>query len=160
MAGAETDTHQHLRTWRKRRNKTLEQVSEAIGSKMNTISGWETGKRGINLDDLSRLAAVYKVSAADLLQSPEAYDQRQNLGRLASVAARLTHDQVEHLIWFGEAITPVEPQPAGLDPPPKAEGRDRLPFPVGGSVKENRISRTLLRLVQERACPVAEVEGR
>lgn len=131
---------------------------------MNTISGWETGKRGINLDDLSRLAGVYKVSAADLLQSPEAYEQRQDLLRLAAVANRLTHDQVEHLIWFGEAIIPVEPQPAGLDPPLKPKRRDHLPFPLGGNIQENRVSRTLLRLVQEqreqRACPVVEVEGR
>lgn len=43
-----------------------------MGSKVNTISGWETGNRRVNLDDLSRLAVIYEISVADLLRSPEA----------------------------------------------------------------------------------------
>jgi transcriptional regulator with XRE-family HTH domain len=70
MAGADTDTHQYLRAWRQRRGKTLADVSRRIGSKVNTISGWETGNRRVNLDDLSRLAEIYEVSAADLLRPP------------------------------------------------------------------------------------------
>jgi transcriptional regulator with XRE-family HTH domain len=71
MAGAETDTHQYLRAWRKRRNKTLRQVSELVGSKVNTISGWETGNRRVNLDDLARLAVIYEATPDDLLRSPK-----------------------------------------------------------------------------------------
>jgi len=131
MAGADTDTHQFLRAWRRHRNKTLENVTEKIGSKVNTISGWETGNRRINLDDLARLAAIYEVSPADLLQSPEIYEQRQALGRLTSVASRLTSDQVAHLIWFSESIASSEPQPTASLPPSKGPEPPR-PFRVGG----------------------------
>jgi transcriptional regulator with XRE-family HTH domain len=134
MAGADTDTHQYLRAWRKRRNKTLEKVSEAIGSKVNTISGWETGNRRVNLDDLSRLAAVYEVSPADLMQSPEAYDQRQTSGRFAGIADRLTPDQAARLFWLAEELASFAPQPKGRAPPTpfQPEGTPR-PI-VGGNV--------------------------
>jgi transcriptional regulator with XRE-family HTH domain len=134
MAGADTDTHQYLRAWRRHRKKTLEKVAEAIGSKVNTISGWETGNRGINLDDLSRLAGVYEVSPADLLQSPAEYERRQSAGRLVEIADRLTPDQAAHLFWLAEEMASLAPRPAGADPP-------RLPFPQeGGCVKKNQAS--------------------
>jgi transcriptional regulator with XRE-family HTH domain len=140
MAGADTDTHQYLRAWRKRRNKTLEKVSEDVRSKVNTISGWENGKRRVNLDDLCRLAAIYEVSVADLLQSPESYDQRQSSDRFVLVANRLSPDQAEHLIWIAEQMAPP---PHRTDPPPlpRPKGPDP-PRPItGGHVTENRIGR-------------------
>jgi transcriptional regulator with XRE-family HTH domain len=163
---ADTNTHQHLRPWRRHRKKTLEKVAEAIGSKVNTISGWETGNRGINLDDLSRLARVYEVSPADLLQSPEAYDQRQALDRLGAIANRMTPDQVAHFIWLGEAIIPIAPQSVAPDPPPTPKERaPQPPFPVRGSLKGKRVSQACvtalgnrLRLVGGvgRGCPAVE----
>lgn len=73
----DTDTHKYLRAWRQHRKLTLADVSRLVGSKVNTISGWETGNRGLNLDDLSRLAGVYEVSTADLLQPPQADESSQ-----------------------------------------------------------------------------------
>lgn len=130
MAGADTDAHQYLRAWRKYRGKTLEQISPLVGSKVNTISGWENGKRRVNLDDLSRLASIYEVTAADLLRSPEAYDRQQSYSGLAGIADQLTPDQAAHLLWLAEEMTAVERQPKGPEPP--------RPFVVGGHVKRDQ----------------------
>lgn len=140
MAGADTDTHQYLRAWRKRQDKTLEKVAEAIGSKSNTISGWENGKRRINLDDLARLAGLYKVRPPDLLQSPEAYDERQSSGRFVVIANQLTPEQAQHLIWIAEQMLPKPP----LTPsPPRPKGPDPPRPTAGGRVTENRVSRAV-----------------
>jgi transcriptional regulator with XRE-family HTH domain len=161
---ADTDTHQYLRAWRRHRKKTLEKVAEAIGSKVNTISGWETGNRGLKLDDLARLAGVYDVRPADLLQSPESYNTRQSAAGFARIADKLSPDQAAHLLWIAEAMISVGRLPAEERgaPPTQAKGTGPpvRPFQAGGRVKENRVSRAVLRVVPPLPppCPAADVE--
>lgn len=62
--------HIHLRSWRHHKKLTLRKVADMIGSKENTLSGWETGSRGVDLDDIKKLADVYGVHPAALLFSP------------------------------------------------------------------------------------------
>ena len=98
MAGPITDTHQHLRAWRKIAGMTLEQVGNAIGSKVNTISGWETGARTVDLDDLKRLADTYGVHPAALLFAPPGGPE---FDRLKSVDALLKEmDEEAARLWF------------------------------------------------------------
>ena len=57
--------HVHLRSWRKSRKLTLEALAEQMGSKVSTLSGWETGRRILDLEDLQKLALYYGVHPAD-----------------------------------------------------------------------------------------------
>jgi transcriptional regulator with XRE-family HTH domain len=70
MTGPTSNLHQHLRSWRSHKKLTLQFVADKIGSKVNTISGWETGKRTVDLDDIEKLAAAYGVHPAALLFAP------------------------------------------------------------------------------------------
>lgn len=83
MAGLTYDAHRYLRAWRKAHGLTLEQLANRIGSKANTLSGWETGTRTLDLEDLQRLAAAYEVHPAALLFAPPGGPKFENL-RLAS----------------------------------------------------------------------------
>lgn len=71
MIKVASEMHIHLRSWRRHKGLTLEQLAGLIGSKTNTISGLETGNRGVDLDDIKRLADAYGVHPAALLFAPE-----------------------------------------------------------------------------------------
>ena len=71
MPGPTSLLHIHLRSWRRHRKLTLQYVADNIGSKANTISGWETGGRTVDLDDIKKLADVYQVHPAALLFAPD-----------------------------------------------------------------------------------------
>lgn len=70
MSGPSSTLHIHLRSWRRHKGLTLQNVANIIGSKLNTISGWETGGRTVDLDDINKLAEVYEVHPAALLFAP------------------------------------------------------------------------------------------
>jgi transcriptional regulator with XRE-family HTH domain len=91
MTGTITDTHRYLRAWRTAKKWTLEALAEKIGSKKNTISGWENGRRRITLDDLKKIADIYEVRPMDLLKPPDGSDDdpvnQTNAEVLAAYAA-------------------------------------------------------------------------
>lgn len=74
----------YLRAWRRSRNLTLEALAERMGSKVSTISGWETGRRSVDLDDLAKLAQAYGVHPAALLFAPEVSADKVNRMQTAS----------------------------------------------------------------------------
>ena len=134
MTGTITDTHRYLRAWRTTNKWTLEALAEKIGSKKNTISGWENGRRRITLDDLKKLADIYEVRPQDLLESPDKDPERR------AVLVAYDGDPVtrELLIRASKGSQPAAPEPAPdatvpfllpTRPPP-------LPQP-GGGVAQN-----------------------
>jgi len=62
--------HTHLSAWRGIKGLSQEQVANILGVNKSTVHRWETGKRAMDLDDLQRLAAIYKVDPIALLLSP------------------------------------------------------------------------------------------
>lgn len=97
--------HVHLRAWRKRRCLTLEALAEMIGSRANTISGWETGNRAVDLKDLKRLAAAYGVHPAALLMAPDDYAGSELMRQAADLARRMPEDVAATWLQLGEKLT-------------------------------------------------------
>jgi transcriptional regulator with XRE-family HTH domain len=110
--------------------KTLQKLSGATGVRI-TMGG--------DLDDprLTRLVASY------FSMSETA---KQALDRIAL-----------ELASAGPGNTPSTPR-RNRQPEPKVRAPPKPPFPIGGHVKENRVSRPLLTVVQQRACPVVDGE--
>lgn len=92
-------------------------------------------------------ATAVDQARVDLLEAYDAMNDEQRGALLVMVKGMLPRTK------------PEDPNPVSPPPQPK-ERAPPPPFRVGGNDQENRVSRTLLRLVQERACPVVEVEGR
>ncbi len=104
MPGPVTDTHQHLRAWRKAASLTLEQVGNIIGSKVNTISGWETGARTVDLDDLTKLAEAYGVHPAALLFAPPGGPKFERLRDADSILDGLDEDTARLWLEMGQKL--------------------------------------------------------
>lgn len=103
-AGMSTRLHVHLRAHRKMRGMTQEQVANILGIRNSTLSGWETGSRTLDLEDIENLAKVYRVHPAALLMSP-AEGERFETMRLAShVASRLDSETVSEWIRLGQKL--------------------------------------------------------
>lgn len=90
MVKTTSNLHIHLRAWRKHRGLTLEQVASLIGSKINTLSGWETGNRGVDLDDIKKLADAYNVHPAALLFAPDDADGYDAVRLVMELASEMT----------------------------------------------------------------------
>lgn len=120
MSGPSTDLHRHLRAWRHSLGLTLEQVANAIGSKVNTISGWETGKRAVDLDDLKRLADRYGVHPAVLLYAPAGSPQLERVNAASELAAKMAPAAADVWIAMGKQLADSAKTAAadpGTDPP-------------------------------------------
>ncbi len=91
-------THQHLRAWRKAAGLTLEQLENIVGSKFNTISGWETGARTVDLDDLKKLADAYGVHPAALLFAPPGGPKFEQLKSADSLLEGMDEETAK--LWF------------------------------------------------------------
>lgn len=107
--------HTHLRAHRKARKLTLEDVASQIGIKVNTLSGWETGGRGVGLDDLEKLAKVYGVHPAALLLAPEDGPRFEAMRKASSIAERLGPEAAQDWLSLGERLTPPEPSDPAND---------------------------------------------
>ena len=97
--------HKHLRAWRKASGLTLERLENIIGSKTNTISGWETGSRTVDLDDLKKLADAYGVHPAALLFSPPGGAGFESLRTADALIKNMDEDSAK--LWFemGKKLT-------------------------------------------------------
>jgi transcriptional regulator with XRE-family HTH domain len=87
---------------------TLEQLAVLIGSKTNTISGWETGNRGVDLDDIKRIADAYGVHPAALLFAPDDQAGFESLRELLSVATAMTEESRSAWLAIGRQLAPPE----------------------------------------------------
>lgn len=103
-AGMANPLHIHLRAHRKLRGFSQERVADAIGVKYNTVSGWETGARTVNLADLEKLADFYGIHAAALLLAPEDGPKFEAMRRASALAERMGPDAAEDWLKMGERV--------------------------------------------------------
>jgi transcriptional regulator with XRE-family HTH domain len=95
-----------LRAWRKSRKLTLEALAEQIGSKVSTISGWETGRRAVDLEDLAKLAAAYGVHPAALLFDPgEAVGKISKMQTASALVEQMPPDAADEWLAMGKRLT-------------------------------------------------------
>lgn len=99
MAMHTENLHIFLRAWRKHAGMTQEHIANIVGVKFNTVSGWETGKRAVDLEDLRKLAAIYGVHPAALLFAPPGGSEFDALQKAAKVLERLSPEQAN--LWLG-----------------------------------------------------------
>jgi transcriptional regulator with XRE-family HTH domain len=108
MSGPSTTLHEHLRAWRHVAKFTLEQLAERIGSKPNTISGWETGGRTVDLDDLKKIADAYGVHPAALLFAPPGDKLFIDMKEASAILARMPPEAIAEWLAIGRRIAPDE----------------------------------------------------
>ncbi|WP_366142132.1 helix-turn-helix domain-containing protein [Acetobacter cerevisiae] len=104
MAGTQYTLHIHLRAWRKHRGLTLEQTANIIGSKLNTISGWETGGRKVDLDDLKKLADAYGVEPAALLFAPPGGEKFEAMKEASNLIEEMSPEHAKAWLDLGKVI--------------------------------------------------------
>lgn len=98
--------HTHLRAHRKARGLSLEHVANILGVRQNTLSQWETGKRGVDLNDLEKLARVYNVSPPALLMAPEDSPRVAQMRVAADIASRMDQDTLADWLRMGAKLAP------------------------------------------------------
>lgn len=89
----------HLRAWRKYAGMTQEHIANIVGVKFNTVSGWETGKRAVDLEDLDKLAKIYGVHPAALLFAPPGGAEFEAIRQAVGVLEELNPEQAQ--LWLG-----------------------------------------------------------
>ena len=99
-----SNLHTHLRSWRRHKRLTLEQLAALIGSKTNTISGWETGNRGVDLDDIKKLADAYGVHPAALLFSPGDQSGFEAMRDVFEMASSMTPEARSAWVAIGKQL--------------------------------------------------------
>lgn len=87
---------------------TLESVAALIGSKANTISGWETGSRQVGLDDLKKLAEAYGCHPAALLFAPPGGEDFERMKAASEMLANMTAEAADEWLAIGRRITRSE----------------------------------------------------
>lgn len=105
-AGANTSFHVHLRAHRKARGLSQEQVANILGVRNNTLSGWETGARVLDLEDLEKLAKVYGVHPASLLLAPDLGPQAEAMRKASELARRMEPEAVAEWLAVGSRMAP------------------------------------------------------
>ena len=101
--------HIHLRSWRKAHGLTLEQLANRIGSKISTISGWETGSRDMDLADLEKIARAYGVHPAILLFAPPGSQKFHDLREVNDLWEKMSADVFSDWLRAGKRMI-HEPQ--------------------------------------------------
>jgi transcriptional regulator with XRE-family HTH domain len=116
MIGPASNLHLQLRAWRKFRGLTLEQVQNRIGSKVSTISGWETGGRTVDLDDLKKLAEVYQVHPAALLFAPPGDRHFKDMRDASLLLTSMTEKQAAAWLAMGAELAAKQAEAQGAHP--------------------------------------------
>lgn len=109
-ASMDTPLHTHLRAHRKACGLSLEHVANILGIRQNTLSQWETGKRGVDLSDLKKLADVYKISPAALLMAPDDNPKADQMRAAADIAGRMDPDTLADWLRMGAKLAPPKPE--------------------------------------------------
>lgn len=101
--------HAHLAAWRRFQRLTQEQLAEKIGSKVSTISGWETGARDMDLVDLKRIADAYGVHPALLLFAPPGSKRFEALREVNKLWESMPADVFADWMKAGTRMVPHAP---------------------------------------------------
>lgn len=97
--GAREDLADVLRTWRKQAGLTQEEAAEALGVDPSQLSRWENGKQLPKHNRSKALAAVYRISRADISErlgaahEEDAGESKQALKQVATLNARVASIQ-------------------------------------------------------------------
>ena len=91
---------------------TLEQLANKISSKVSTISGWETGHRTVDLDDLRKIADVYGVHPSLLLFAPPGTDDLIRMQEAAALMAKMSPEDAAEWLRLGGRFTAKPPAEA------------------------------------------------
>jgi transcriptional regulator with XRE-family HTH domain len=59
---------ENIRSLRKSKNMTLEELGEVLGKRKSTLSNWENGHRTPKLSELPAIAKFFKVTISQLLE--------------------------------------------------------------------------------------------
>lgn len=141
------------------------ELARALSVSQPTVHGWVNQLHGISWENARRVAGALKVAPGWIMFGADEEAERvaQTSEELGFLRLFREFDDADHasLLRLMGAMKQRPPTSPTASPLPKAKGRaPPLPFPVGGNVKENRVNRPLLTVVQRRVCPVVEVEGR
>jgi transcriptional regulator with XRE-family HTH domain len=101
-----TPLHKHLRLHRLARRLSLEHVANEIGVRQNTLSQWETGARGVDLEDLEKLARVYGIAPAALLMAPDENPKAEQMRTAADIAGRMDGETLTDWLRMGAKLAP------------------------------------------------------
>lgn len=99
-----------IQALRLQRGLTQEQLAEAVGRSVDTVSNIETGRLGTRIDTASKLAAVLGTTLAELFQfderavSPSDRNRRVAIDRLVQLLEPLDTKAISALTEIAEKI--------------------------------------------------------
>jgi transcriptional regulator with XRE-family HTH domain len=99
-----TRHHVHLKAHRLAKGLTQEQVANIAGVRNNTISGWESGARTLDLEDLETLARIYEVHPSALLMDPAEGPKAETMRIASEVARSLDTETAEEWVRIGQRL--------------------------------------------------------
>lgn len=122
MSGNAAEVGQRIRTIREARGWTQSELSARLGRTQTAVSYWESGRRGLSLDDLVDLARVLGVASSELLPDRSRHQPVSALLRAVAdqVDASQLADQLEQFALHAENL----PQPPVRWQIPPASPRD------------------------------------
>ena len=96
----------HLRAWRKKSGRTLQQVAVALGTTHTTILRYERGDMKPPADMLRRLAELYDCLPAELQYDPAERDKGRRMHEALEILATLDPELAERWLEIGRLLKP------------------------------------------------------
>lgn len=110
---------------RAERGFTQHHVAAAVGWTQATVSKYELGDQGVDLDTLVQLAAFYGLPICALIDGIDAPIHDPETARLLAAWGRLSAEQRAALLVMLDAAAPVKARPSG--PARRSARRARTP---------------------------------
>lgn len=140
MSGNAASVGQRIRAGREALGWTQSDLADRLGCTQTAVSYWESGRRGLSLDDLVDVARVLGVPAAELLPDrhgrpplpallravADQVDARQLADKLENFALQAQHLPQPQSRWHIASASPRDTADALLE----AAGTTSLPIPV------------------------------
>lgn len=111
---------------------TQEQLAEAIGTAVSSLSYWELGKRPVPLDTLLKIADVLQVDLNDLVKPSAALKAKYNIAAMREVRG-MTQAQLADAV--GMSKTQISNYETGKQNPSR-DALDKLLLALGCTVEE------------------------
>lgn len=99
-----------IRAWLKYRGHNQRFIAEALGVSDATVSKWLSGKQSMTVAQFRQIAGLLDATPEELMAGPEQRARSSRYQRLASLAARMTDDQLQALEVVAAQIVPPEDQ--------------------------------------------------